>query len=71
VIEVVERKVQQRLWDHAPTNDWIESRIGALESGDATPFGVADELLARSGAILTGSSDSGRPSSLSDRQLTS
>ena len=71
VIEVVERKVQQRLWDHAPTNDWIESRIGALESGDATPFGVADELLARSGEILTGSSGAGRPASLSDRQLTS
>jgi LAO/AO transport system kinase len=71
VIEVVERKVQQRLWDHAPTNQWIESRIGELESGTATPFGVADELLARSGAILSGADGAARTPSLSDRQLTS
>ena len=71
VIEVVERKVQQRLWDHTPTNQWIESRIGELESGAATPFGVADELLARSGAILSGADAAGRSPALSDRQLTS
>jgi LAO/AO transport system kinase len=71
VIEVVERKVQQRLWDHAPTNQWIESRIGELESGTATPFGVADELLARSGAILSGADGAARTPSLSDRRLTS
>ena len=71
VIEVVERKVQQRLWDHAPTNQWIESRITELESGAATPFGVADELLARSGAILAGSDAGARTPALSDRQLTS
>ena len=53
VVEVVEHKVRQRLWSDAATNDWIESRIGALESGEATPFGVADELLARSSDILT------------------
>ncbi len=60
-MEVVERKVHQRLWLHEPTNAWIESRIAELERGDATPFGVADELLARSGALLTGAA------SLSDR----
>jgi LAO/AO transport system kinase len=70
VIEVVERKVQQRLWEHGPTNEWIETRIAALEAGTATPFGVADELLARSGGILTGASGDGRGESLSDRQLT-
>ena len=53
VVEVVEHKVRQRLWSDTATNDWIESRIGALESGEATPFGVADELLARSSDILT------------------
>jgi LAO/AO transport system kinase len=71
VIEVVERKVQQRLWEHGPTTDWIESRIGELESGSATPFGVADELLARSGDILTRAGGATRPPSLSDPQLTS
>ena len=52
VIEVVERKVRQRLWDHGPTNEWIESRIPELEAGRTTPFGVADELLARSADLL-------------------
>jgi LAO/AO transport system kinase len=54
VIEVVELKIRQRLWTNAATNDWIETRIGALEAGEATPFAVADELLERSGEILTG-----------------
>ena len=68
VVEVVEHKVRQRLWNDAATNQWIESRIGALESGEATPFGVADELLARSADILTGSRDTKAGASLSDRQ---
>jgi LAO/AO transport system kinase len=71
VIEVVERKVRQRLWEHGPTNAWIESRIEELESGAATPFGVADEVLARSGAILTGGGAGSRPTALSERQRTS
>jgi LAO/AO transport system kinase len=54
VVEVAERKVQQRLWGHEPTTAWIESRIPELESGTATPFGVADELLARSADVLSG-----------------
>ena len=67
VIEVVERKVHQRLWLHEPTNAWLESRIPELERGDATPFGVADELLARSGTLVAGqAAPSGAPS-LSDR----
>jgi LAO/AO transport system kinase len=53
VIEVVERKVQQRLWAHGPTNAWIDERIPALEAGEASPFDIADELLARSGGLLT------------------
>ncbi len=66
VVEVVEHKVRDRLWNDAATNQWIESRIGALESGAATPFGVADELLARSAGILTGAGQNEK-SSLSDR----
>ena len=54
IVEVVERKVQQRLWLHPETKQWIEGRIGELEGGSTTPFAVADELLARSGGILTG-----------------
>jgi LAO/AO transport system kinase len=57
VVEVVERRVRQRLWLHAPTNEWVESRIADLERGDTTPFAVADELLARSGGLLAGEPD--------------
>ena len=53
VIDVTEHKVRQRLWRDADTNAFIESCLTALEAGTATPFGVADELLSRSGHILT------------------
>jgi LAO/AO transport system kinase len=66
VVEVVERKVRQRLWMHDPTNDWIEGRIPEMESGAATPFGVADELLARSGALLARPAEDAVARSLSD-----
>jgi LAO/AO transport system kinase len=53
VVEVVEQKVRQRLWKDAPTGAWVEEQLPALEAGTATPFGVADELLRRSGELLT------------------
>jgi LAO/AO transport system kinase len=71
VVEVVERKVRQRLWMHAPTDEWIEARIPDLESGAATPFGVADELLARSGTLIAQPEAGGTPASLSRRGVSS
>jgi LAO/AO transport system kinase len=53
VVEVVEQKVRQRLWSDAATNAWVAGHLEALEDGTETPFGVADALLARSGALLT------------------
>jgi LAO/AO transport system kinase len=53
VVEVVEQKVRQRLWRDPGTEAWIEERLAGLEAGTLTPFGVADELLARSGDLLT------------------
>ena len=53
VVEVVEHKVRQRLWTDAATNAWVEERLPALESGEETPFAVADSLLALSGNLLT------------------
>jgi LAO/AO transport system kinase len=53
VVEVVEQKVRQRLWTDAATNAWVADHLEALEAGAETPFGVADALLARSGALLT------------------
>jgi LAO/AO transport system kinase len=53
VVEVVEQKVRRRLWSDAETEGWLAERLPALESGEQTPFGVADALLARSGPLLT------------------
>jgi LAO/AO transport system kinase len=53
VAEVVEQKVRQRLWRDAGTSAWIEERLERLEAGSLTPFGVADDLLARSGELIT------------------
>jgi LAO/AO transport system kinase len=53
VVEVVERKVRERLWGDADTAAWLEERLETVESGAVTPFAVADELLARSGALVT------------------
>ena len=53
VAEVVEQKVRQRLWTDPDTAAWMEAQLPGLEAGTSTPFGVADDLLARSGALLT------------------
>jgi LAO/AO transport system kinase len=53
VVEVVEDKTRRRLWSDAATNAWLEERLPALEAGEATPFGIADALLARSADLLT------------------
>ena len=53
VVEVVEDKVRRRLWGNAATNAWLEERLPELENGTATPFAIADDLLARSADLLT------------------
>ncbi|MDB4916134.1 MAG: transport system ATPase [Gemmatimonadetes bacterium] len=54
VVEVVEEKVRRRLWDDADTARWLESRLPLLEAGTATPFAIADDLLARSASLISG-----------------
>jgi LAO/AO transport system kinase len=54
VVEIVERTVNQRLWQDPGTNEWLSERIPALESGSTNPFAVAHELVARSGDLMTG-----------------
>lgn len=53
VVEVAEDRMRRRLWNDADTNEWLDARLPALESGEATPFAVADALLARSADLLT------------------
>jgi LAO/AO transport system kinase len=54
VVDVVEAKTRQRLWTDADTAAWREARLPQLESGAATPFEIADALLARSAGLLSG-----------------
>jgi GTPase len=54
VTEVVSERVRGRLWEDPRTVAWLEAQLDRLESGEATPFSVADELLSRSGPLLTG-----------------
>lgn len=53
VVEVAEDRMRRRLWTDTETNEWLDARLAALESGEATPFAVADALLARSADLLT------------------
>ena len=53
VVEVAEDMLRRRLWRDADTGAWLEAQLDALESGAATPFGVAERLLARSGDLMT------------------
>ena len=54
VVDVVEAKTRQRLWSDHETSAWLEARLPQLESGAATPFEIADALLARSADLLSG-----------------
>ena len=53
VIDVTEHRIRQRLWRDADTNAFIDRALSAMESGTATPFTVADEVLSRSVDLLT------------------
>ena len=54
VVDVVEQKTRQRLWTDGETTAWLETRLPQLEAGEATPFEIADVLLARSADLLSG-----------------
>ncbi len=54
VIEVVEKRMHQRLLGDAETTTWIKGRVDELESGSVTPYVVADDLLRNFGHLVTG-----------------
>jgi LAO/AO transport system kinase len=60
VVDVVERLVRGRLWRDADTNEWLAGRLPELEQGSLTPHGAASELLARSGALMSGTDVRGK-----------
>lgn len=53
VVEVVESRVRRRLWTDAPLVAWLDEQLPSLEAGSRNPFEVADALLARSGDLIT------------------
>lgn len=54
VMDVVERKVSDRLWKDARTKAWLEEQLHSVEEGTATPFAVADQLLRQSAELVRG-----------------
>lgn len=53
VVEVVERRVRERLWRDQETNAWLDAALPALDEGSLTPFAAAETLLGRSAELLT------------------
>ena len=53
VVEVAEDLLRRRLWGDVETAAWLDAQLDALEGGTTTPFGVAGQLLARSGDLMT------------------
>jgi LAO/AO transport system kinase len=54
VIEVAERLARRRLWSDPSTTELLDASLGALESGDTTPFDVAERILANAAPVVAG-----------------
>lgn len=54
VVEITEETLRRRLWNDAGTATWLDAQLPAVAAGAATPFAVADQLIARSGPLLHG-----------------
>jgi len=54
VMDVVERKVSDRLWKDPRTRAWLEEQLPSVEEGTVTPFAVADQLLRQSAELVRG-----------------
>lgn len=54
VMDVVQQKVQHRLWKDTGTMSWLELQLPSVEEGKATPFTVADQLLRQSDELVRG-----------------
>jgi LAO/AO transport system kinase len=52
VVDVVDQRVRSRLWNDSGTRQWLDGRVEEMESGLATPFTVADELLEQRAGLI-------------------
>src|SRR3954465_3551339 len=54
VMDIVQRKVSDRLWKDPGTISWLEDQLPSVGKGRVTPFAVAGQLLLESGELLRG-----------------
>lgn len=54
VMEIVEQQLRQLLWTDSETVSWLDDQLPTMETGDVTPFAIAELLRARSRGLMAG-----------------
>ncbi len=52
IVDVAEYRLRRRLWGDAAVQAFIDQMLPRIESGELSPFGIADELLARGAHVI-------------------
>ncbi|HSA55124.1 MAG TPA: methylmalonyl Co-A mutase-associated GTPase MeaB [Gemmatimonadaceae bacterium] len=52
VVEVAEYRLRRRLWSDSGIQGYVESMLPRIESGELSPYGIADELLAKGANVI-------------------
>jgi LAO/AO transport system kinase len=52
VVEVAEYRLRRRLWSDSGIRAYIDSMLPRIEAGELSPYGIADELLARGAHVI-------------------
>lgn len=52
VFEIAEHRLRRRVWKDPEIEAYLDTQLARIESGELTPFSVADELLRRASALL-------------------
>lgn len=53
LVDVVEYRLRKRLWDDPAVRRFVDEVLPRIERGELSPFGVADELLAKGAPAIT------------------
>jgi LAO/AO transport system kinase len=52
IVDVAEHRLRRRLWTDASVREFIDTMLPRIEAGEVSPFGIADELLARGATAI-------------------
>ena len=52
IVDVAEHRLRRRLWSDAGVREFIDAMLPRIEAGEVSPFGIADELLARGATAI-------------------